>query len=296
MIKYKLTTSVIILSVIFFSIFASAVQVVEVNQPTTPAEKPSMFAFLKSPLFWWIIIGLAVLTIFLVLLFFLVRWLVKFIKQRNDIFWKLKSNRMALAKVHRRYPSTHWWKTEKNTPIKLVNKNEEGKLIISNTIAYHRGDCLTHEGNLILWVNLVGKKQYYFFPASDILVIPNKAEIKIVQRNDRGERIRDETFKLPTAKDIIQFNENEILLFAEGISNVGIFMIPVLKAKDGKIIDLALPTYASLQEVIIGDFLYEQSSSFVGLTKKAVDMNVELRGKTKLNDANQNVELSSGNN
>jgi len=295
--KDKLTAFFFILSVLFMLNLSSAVEVVQVpkEEPQKQGIFSSMFGFLKEPIFWYIVIAFIIFVIIGIGLFFLVRWLVKFIKQRNDVFFRMKQDRMILAKVHRRYPSTHWWKNEKNTPVRLAKKDEDGRLIISRPIGYHRGDYITHEGNMIIWLNLIGKKQYMIFPASDLLVIPNKAEIKIVQRNEKGERVREDIYKLPVAKDIVQFNEGEILLFAEGVSNVGIFLIPVLKSKDGKIIDLALPIYSSLQEVVIGDFLYEQSASFVGLAKKAVDMNVDLRARTKLQDSNQNVDVSTSN-
>jgi hypothetical protein len=274
--------------------FVSSVTVVEVpkTEVAKEEEKKGIFSFLKNPIFWYAVVGFLLFCIVMLIVFFVVRWIVKFIKQRNDIYWKMRTDRMQLAKIHARYSARHWFKVHKNTPIRIAKKDENGRLYISKPIGFHRGDYVTHEGNLCISMNLDGNKKFFFFPTRDLLIIPNKEKVKITQRNDRGEKIREEEYTLPHSKDIIQWNENEILLFIEGVSRVGIFLIPVIKDKDGKILDLALPTYSSLKEVIIGDFLYEQTKDFVNLTRKAVEMNVDLRAKTKLMDSNQNVEVS----
>jgi hypothetical protein len=291
---YILFSSLFIL--ILLSKIALSVQVVEVAQATPQENKGHFWDFLKSYYFWLAIVGLIVFALVMLGIFLLVRWIVKFIKQRSDIFWKMKTERMQMAKIHARYPCNHWWKVHKNTPIRLAKKDQNGKIYISKPIGYHRGDYSTHEGNLCISMNLEGNKKYFFFPVRDLLIIPNKEKVKITQRNDKGEKLKDIEFTLPTAKDMIQWNENEILLFAEGVSRVGIFVIPVLKSEDGGIIDLALPIFATLKEVVLGDYLYQQSGDFVSLTRKAIDMNPTIRGIQKVNDSNANVEISpSGN-
>lgn len=250
------------------------------------------FGFLKSPIFWWIVVGFILITIILVGLFFLIRWLVKFIKSRKDIFYLLKTERMALAKIHSTYNSKHWYKVEKNTPIRLVKK-ESGKLIISEPIAFHRGNFTTHEGNVVISLNLRNKKKWLFFPITDLLIIPNKESISIERKNQYGKSEPIVISGLPQAKDIVQFNQNEILLFAESLSSVAIFYIPVLKAKDGKIIDLSVPVYQSLKEVVVGDYLYQQSADFVDVAKKSMSLNPNLAYEVKSRDANTNVDIPS---
>jgi hypothetical protein len=88
----------------------------------------------------------------------------------------------------------------------------------------------------------------------------------------------------------VQFNDNEILLYAEGISHTGQFFVPVLKTKDGKIIDLTTPIYQSLKDVVLNDYLYVQTTEFVAVAKKGIDMNPNLRYIQKTGDANQSVE------
>lgn len=272
----------------------SAVQVVQ-TQTVEPAKKGffdfSFLSFLKSPLFWGVVAGLIVLALIVVGIIFLINWLVKFIKQNNDIFYKLKKDREVLAKTHSRYPSNHWWKIEKNTPIRMVTKDFQNKLVVSKPLAFHRGDYQSHEGNIILSVNFVGKKKWFIYPEKDLIIIPNKEKIKIVQRGEKGEIKETTEVTLPTAKDIIQFNENEILLFAEGFSQVGLFHIPVLKDKEGKIIDLSLPIYNSLKEVVLGNYMYSLNSEFIHLSKEAMNINPQIRGINKTADSNQNLDI-----
>jgi hypothetical protein len=273
---------------------AQVVQVAqEEQQPVKETFFSKYFGFFKSPIFWWIIAGLVFIIAIIIGLVFLVRWLVKYLKTRSDIFWQLRNERIKLAKIHRRYPSTHFLKVSKNIPIRLVKKENE-KLIVSEPIAYHRGDYTSNEGNLIISLNMRFDKRWLFLPITSLLVVPNREKVKIMQKNEKGKQVEIEINNLPQAKDIVQFNESEILIFAESLSSVGQFLVPVLKAKDGKIIDLALPTYQSLREVILGDFLYSQTDDFVKVAKKTMDLNPNLRFSMKSNDASQSVEIPQG--
>jgi hypothetical protein len=71
------------------------------------------------------------------------------------------------------------------------------------------------------------------------------------------------------------------------------FYVPVMKSKEGKVIDLTLPTYDSLKGVVLGDYLYEQTTSFSQLAKKSMDINPYIRGAIKVSDTSQSVEVPS---
>lgn len=271
----------------------SAVTVVEVPQEQAQPSGfslGSMFSFLKSPIFWGIVFLLFIGALFLVGLFFLIRWLIKFIKTQNDIFYKMRKDRIKLASIHSTYDDKHWWKIEKNTPIRLVHIIN-GKPMISKPIGYHRGDYTTHEGNVIITMHLVGKKKWYILPEIDILVIPNKETQEFRQKDEKGDSIKVSIVKMPRASDIVHFEKNDIFIYAESISKVGIFHIPVLKDDTGKIIDLSLPTYITLKEVIMGDYLYEQTDEFGKLAKQSMNINPHIRAVQKIGDTNQNVDV-----
>jgi hypothetical protein len=284
---------ILILSIFLILNYVSAVTVVTVPQDQTPTTPEThWYDFVKSPLFWTIVALMFVLVIFLIIVFFVVRWLVKYIKQRNDIFWRMRGDRMLMAKIHARYPCKHWWKINKNPPIRLMKKDPIGNVYLTDPIAYYRGDFKGHEGSFCISLNLVGKKKWFFFPTRDLLIIPNKEKIKIIQRDNNGVIKRQDEYELPMAKDIVQFNQGEIILKAEGVSQAGIFLIPVLTDKEGKHMDLALPSYAMMKDVILGDYLYEQSQDYVVGMRKAIDLNPQIRGINKVADATNNVEVA----
>jgi hypothetical protein len=277
--------------------FVLSQAVVQVPQEPTPKKTglfSSTFAFFKSPIFWWILIIVVLIIAIFIGIFFLVKWLVKYFKERNDIFFKLKAERIKLSKIQKRYSSSnHFLKVTKNVPIRLVRKEEDGHLTITSPIAYHRGDYSSHEGNVVIAMNLKDNKKFFFFPITSLLIIPNRESIDIMQKDKNGKPIKITIDNLPKARDIIQFNDNEILIYAESLSNVGQFYVPVLKTKDGKIIDLSMPTFQTLKEVVLGTFLYEQTDEFSKLAKKSMDLNPNLRYQMKAGDSSQSVEVPS---
>ena len=287
----------IVFSIIFFlfiiPLVSSATNVV-VTQPTP--KKPSFFetyfGFLTQAWFWYIVLGFLVIVAILIGLFFLVRWIVKFIKSRNSLYYLLRMERMKLASVHSRYKSNHFYHVHKNTPIRLV-RNVDRKLHISEPFAYHRGDFVSHDGQLNISMNLVGDKKWFIFPVKSLLVIPDKDSVEVQVRDEKGKQKTTIIAGLPRASQIVQFNQREILLFIESVSQVGLFYIPVLKTKDGKILDLSLPVFQSFKEVAVGDYLYQQSADFVDIAKKSIAINPNLNYEVKSRDANQNVDIPS---
>lgn len=287
---------ILLATILFFSLVIVNAQTVVQVQKDTPEKKSSWisFEFLKSPVFLGFFFFFIILVIIAIIIVVGVKYVVKYLKQRSDIFYRQRIERIKLASIHKSYQSKHWWHTDKNTPIRLVKVDFEGKPRITQPIGYHRGDFTSHEGNVIISMNLVGKKKLWIFPVTDLLIIPNKEKIKFIQHDKEGKRTRESFVDMPMAKDILAFHDNEILLYAEGVSNSGIFYIPVLKTPDGKIIDLAMPTFQSLKEVVVEDYLYLQTQSFVDVARKSIDLNPNLRYAQKVRDPDQNVEMPTG--
>lgn len=285
-----LTALIILLSV--SGVFAQTiVKVPEVQQPSKGFFN---FGFLSSNIFLGLILLIIIMIVLGVLLVFLFRYIIRYIKLRSDIFYKLKIEKLKLAKIQGTYPSKYWWNTEKNTPIRLIKKDSEGEIMITQPIAYHRGDYASHEGNIVIAMSLRGKKKWLIFPTTDLLIIPNKEEREVSIKDYEGKKSKETYKNLPKAKDIIKFHQNEILIYAESLSSTGMFYIPVLKSDDGKVIDLSMPTYQSLKEVAIEDYLYEQTSEFVGIAKKSMDINPSVNYIKKTNDTSQSVEIPQG--
>lgn len=288
----KKSLVVIFILLILINLVSSAQDVV-VQQ-----DKPVKQSWFQKYVGWWLFSPIFLGAVFFLFLFFLiligiiflVKWLIKYIKSQNDVYYALKRDKIKLAKIQRSYRSKHWYKVQKNTPIKLV-RIVNGKPHISNAIAYHRGDFTSAEGNVSIAMNLSGDNKYFFFPITSLLVIPNMEQIKIPAKDQKGNKEDIIIKNLPRANDIIQFNENEILIYAESISNIGLFYIPVLKAKDGKIVDLTMPVYQSLREVVVSEYLFTQTGEFVNVARKSIDMNPHIRAETKINDSSGSVEI-----
>jgi hypothetical protein len=287
-----------ILLCIFLSIpLIYGATIVQVNEPTKAPPKTfwqNFTAFLTSPFFIWTVIIFLIIIGLIFLIAFGIRWVMGFIKQQNNIFFQMRSERLKLAKAQRRYNSKAWLKYTKNTPIRLANKDEKGFLRISSPIAYHKGDYMSQEGNLVIAFNMDGNSNLFVLPRAELLIVPNKKEMTITVRDATGKTTDVELKNIPTAKDIVQFNDGEILLYAKSITKVGNFYVPVLEASDGSIIDLATPVYESLKDVSLGELLYEQTDLFSKVAKKSIDLNPHLRWNIKSSDSNQSVEVPTG--
>jgi len=295
----KLGVIAFIVILIYLLSFVSSATVVEVAPQPQPEKKTGIWQSIKSvlvsPLFWGIVLLFLFVCVVLVGLFFLIRWLIKYIKSQNDIFYKLKTDRFKMAKMHRRYDNcSHWWRVEKNIPVRLL-REINGKPELSRPIAYYRGDYITHEGQIFLAVHLAERKRYLILPDIDVIVIPNYTEVKIFSIDKESKKkIEHLIDKLPSPSDIIHFSETGIIMKAESISRVGQFFVPVLKTKDGEIVDLSVPMYAKIKKVSVDDILYSQSSDFVHLQKKAIDQNPAIRMAEKLQDPNKSTEVTTG--
>jgi hypothetical protein len=172
-----------------------------------------------------------------------------------------------------------------------MKKNDEGELLITKPIAYYRGDFMSHEGNIILAVNFPNRKKWWIFPMVDLLIIPNKRTRAIIQTVKEGKIEKRMIENLPIAKELVKFLENEVIIVAESITMSGEFFFPVVKDNEGRAIDLAMPIYQSLKEVVIEDYLYLQCSEFVEIARKSMDMNPSLRFTQKSSDTNSSVEI-----
>ena len=284
-----LIVSILLLNIVF------AQTIVQKNQPE-PEKKKGFFGNLWATITSPLVLGVLFFAILFILLVFLIAFIIvkiiKYLKLRTDLFYKLRTERIKLAKNQTRFSNcNHWWKINKNVPIRTMKKNEEGELIITNPIAYYRGDFLSHEGNIMIAVNFPNRKRWWIFPIIDLLIIPNKSKTSIIQsvKDNKVEKMVIEN--IPIAKQLIKFLDKEIIIFAESITMSGEFFFPVVKDKDGKAIDLAMPIYQSLKDVIIEDFLYLQCAEFVEIARKSMDMNPSLRFTQKSADTNSSVEI-----
>ena len=128
-------------------------------------------------------------------------------------------------------------------------------------------------------------KQKDFF-----MEVPKEIEEKGVKKVIRESVKQD----LPT--NIESFANDSIYLFCYGIDKderTG-FCYPVLRGNDGQVIDMSLPTYQSLRDVVLGSYLYEQTDLFVKVAKKSIDLNPNIRSIQKVSDSSQSIDTKQG--
>jgi hypothetical protein len=296
----------IFLFAIFFLVFivpfVNAIEVIQQVQEPQQQQPKGMWAglwsFFTSPLLWGFIILLLMIGVVGVLIVWLVRVVVRHIKLQNDAIYRIRVERVKLALAQKRLPVRHafwkFWSYPTDYPIRLARKDDKGRLRLSSPIAYYRGDFQSHEGNLYIVFNMSGNHHLWgLIPQVELIVIPNKKDKKVLSLEK--DDIKDVEIKnIPLADDIVQFNENEVLLYAEGLSNAGYFYYPALKSKDGKIIDLSVPIYESIKEVALNNIMYVQTDLFAQVSKKIIDLNPYARYSNKVNDNNQSVEVPTG--
>lgn len=291
-----------VIFLILFSHFSFAKEVIQVPAEPQQPQKPqgilaSIGQILTSPWFIGFIIIILAIIIFSFIVYWVIRLIIKYYKLQNDAIYRIRCERIKLAMAQRRKTVNHsflkFWSYPKDYPIRLAKIDENGKLRISNPIAYYRGDFQSHEGNLCIVFNMDGNHHLWgLIPETELIIIPNRKEMKIKSLNEKTEMTEEITIKnIPVADDIVQFNENELLIYAEGISNAGYFYYPVLKAKDGNLINLSVPVYESIKEVALNNLMYVQTDLFSQVSKKIIDLNPYARYSNKVNDNNQSVEV-----
>lgn len=220
---------------------------------------------------------------------------VQMIKKRNDVFYRVRTERIKLCSAHRRYPKKiskfRVWKYWKNAPIRLRRFDPStGKLSLSRPIAYYRGDCVGPEGNLIISFYMPGNNFWFVFPKTELLIVNDRQKRKFkIGRDKDGKDITVEK-TLPTAKDMVQFDEDSIILNCDGIAFSGMFYLPVLHDDQNNIIDLTAPAMQSMEEVGIAQVFYDSLDGWAKATKKAVEANPGVRISQKTGDHNQTVE------
>lgn len=134
------------------------------------------------------------------------------------------------------------------------------------------------------------------FPRNDLLIINTKPKMTIYEKKEVITGTKREVVKVSKEIDLpidfAVFGQNEIILYAYSI-DMDIrtnFYYPVLKDKDGRIINMFFPTYENMKEVVVESYLFDQTDDFVKVAKKSIDLNPLIRGHNKVLDNSSSIE------
>lgn len=265
-------------------------QVIDQTTQAVTQTPPSAWQILKP----FLIIS-AIILIILIGILLLTIYIIRKIKLSQDVYHRLHRERKRLCKVHKdtkRY--IKWWKYHRNDLIKTIYQNS-GKFH-TKTIGHYMGHYYGAEGNLViafanrrvwgvLWAKtellIINKNPYITYETNEEIE-DNKGTKKVIKKKVKEH--------LPT--NIEHFADDAIYLNAYGIDideRTG-FYHPVLMNEKGEIINLALPTYQSLRDVVLQSYMYEQTNQFVKVAKKSIDLNPTIRGIQKVQDSSQSIE------
>lgn len=259
------------------------------------AQQPSAWQIVKP----FVIVG-GILIVIAVLILILTIWIIKKIKLSQDIFHRLHRERKRLCKVHadrKRY--IKWWRFTHNDIIKAVYTNSNN--LHTKRIGHYMGHYYGSEGNLI--VAFANRRTWGILWAKTELLVINKNPYIHFETNkeitdSKGmKKVVKEEIKQTLPTNIEYFTDEGLFLNAYGIDideRTG-FYHPVLKNEKGEVINLALPTYQSLRDVILQSYLYEQTNQFVKVAKKSIDLNPNIRGIQKVSDSSQSIETKNEN-
>ena len=242
------------------------------------------------------LIGGLIIMVILALLIWLVMWIIKKIKQNQDVYYRIKRQRKKLCAMHAdkfRYRSFWWYK--RNDPLKCVHFDNNNHYI-TKKVGNYMGHFYGSEGNLIVaFAN--SRKWFILYPTIELLIINKNIDV-VYQVNteeidDKGvKKIVKKEIKQDLPTDIEQFTDEGVMLFAYGIDmdERSTFYFPVLKSKDGKIVELALPTFQSMKDVIMTSYMYDTVDSFAKLSKKGMELNPQIRSIQKIQDSSQSID------
>lgn len=279
---------IFIVFLLFSTIVYSAETISVVENPQVQKESTGIKGFLKRN---WVFI-LLIFVCLALLLWFLI-WLVGKIKEGRDVWFQIWKHKKHLCKIHRdKWRNKAFFKFRKNSPIRIVYQDNNN--VHSKVVGHYKGHYLSHEGNVTILFNC--RRKWLIFPKNELLIVNTNPDMIFYETKQviKGNKMETErvpvTTKLPN--NFVSFNSEDIIIQAFSIdmdvrTN---FYYPVLKDKNGKIINMFFPTFETMKQVVIESYLFDQTDDFVKVTKKSIDLNPLIRGHNKVLDNSASIE------
>jgi len=230
--------------------------------------------------------------IVLAIVVFLVYLVWRFIKFKDDAFYQVKRKRKKMCKLHAdkfRSPQKFWkfWRVTDNQPV-VCQYQEDGK-IKTKTVGYYKGHYQTNDCTMIAFVDKI-HKWLFVFPEVNILILNKKEEVMVRVRDEDTQKIKEIKIKYP--KIVETFTDDMIIINARGVDDVGYFFIPIIKDNKGNVVDLKLPAYHSARDVILNQYLYQQTMDYISVNKKMIDFNPLVKFSQETSDSTKSLETT----
>ena len=265
------------------------VQILNISStPVTNAVPPTIWDKILS--YWWIAL---ILVAVLALILFIIWRVLKHLKDKDNPLIKLSSERLKLCRQHKdKKRGKHYFKPSKNQPI--VCEYFEDKKLIRRVVGYYMGDYYSKEGNRFIRFARKNCHKWLILPAIALLICNKTEEIEILQSISENEA---KTIKVKLPANIDHFTDNEVTLLGcksiDKLDVMGLFFVPILAdMKRGQLNPQSF-AYEQIKQVIIGEQMVTNLEQFVTATKRALDLNPELRGTLKIRDSSGSVEGES---
>jgi hypothetical protein len=227
-----------------------------------------VLAFIAKYWIWFIVLFVAaVMAVFIIIL-------IKKMKKRIDPFLADYKKVKQLCKFQR------------DPTIKEVYLIHDKGL---KYLGKYLGECVTQDGyhNILLWKF---KKWYLFWVPIKIDFFDLVKEDYIVRCNMNKvyeyitkdeETGKKTTHALQLTHDLVTKNEDKILVRGVGIERVRYFFYPVLRDKEGNVVNKKIEVFAREKSSALIDTMYNQVEDFANVSRELININPSVRYFTK---------------
>jgi hypothetical protein len=245
-----------------------------------------------------IIVGVFILGLLVLAVTALIAWLVykfrNYFKFKDNPYWQIRDKRITLCRQHgdkHRMPQKFYrpFSIQKNQPIICQYSDIQGNMH-SKKIGYYNGHYQTADDNIIMAFKDHVHKIFYIVPEMNIIVLNRKEKYKIRTKDEASNLVVDQEVRYPKVQ--VEFLDDFIVIHALGIDDAEYFYVPVIKDKQGNVIDMRLPAYISAREISIHKFTYAQTQDYLAVNRDHMKFNPVIKAGKELSDTNGQIDTT----